>query len=67
MQLYLPPGSMLNKDFLRDILADKKKLMKLANVIPIMVPTYDELSVKALLPQWRTQPDFWIYFPDQMA
>ena len=58
---------MLNKDFLRDILADKKKLMKLADVTPIVVPKYDELSVKALLPQWQVQPDFWIYFPDQLA
>jgi hypothetical protein len=40
---------MLNKDFLRDILQDKKKLMKLADITPIVVPKYDELSVKALL------------------
>ena len=58
---------MLNKDFLRDILQDKKKLMKLADISPIIVPKYDELSVKALLPQWQVQPDFWVYFPDQLA
>ncbi len=67
VQLYLPPDSMLNKDFLRDILQDKKRLMRLADVKSIIVPKYDELSVKAMLPAWRAQPDFWVYFPDQLA
>ena len=57
---------MLNKDFLRDILQDKKKLMKQADITPITVPKYDELSVKALLPEWQAQPDFWVYFPDKL-
>ena len=58
---------MLNKDFLRDILQDKKKLMKQADITPITVPKYDELSVKAMLPEWQAQPDFWVYFPDKLA
>ena len=66
VQLYLPPDTMLNKDFLRDVLQDKKKLMKQADITPITVPKYDELSVKALLPEWQAQPDFWVYFPDKL-
>lgn len=57
---------MLNKDFLRDILQDKKKLMKQSEISCITVPKYDELSVKTLLPQWKDDPEFWVYFPDKM-
>ena len=66
MQYYLPPDSMLNKDFLRDIFQDKKKLMKQAHIKCISVPNYDELSVKTLLPEWQANPEFWVYFPDKM-
>ena len=41
---------MMNKDFLRAVLADKKKLLKLSDVKMINVPKYEELSVKNLLP-----------------
>jgi hypothetical protein len=57
---------MLNKDFLRDILQDKKKLMKQSEIRMVTVPKYDELSVKTLLPQWQDDPEFWVYFPDKL-
>ena len=65
MQLYLPPDLMMNKDFLRDVLSEKKKLLKLKDVKFIFVPKYEELSVKNLFPHLKEQPDFMIYFPDR--
>ena len=36
---------MLNREYLRQILADQKQLMKLEEVRFIVVPKFDELSV----------------------
>ena len=37
---------MVNKDFLKDVLAGKKELLKKDKVAFIQVPHYDELSVR---------------------
>ena len=50
LQLYLPPESSINKDFLSLVLQDKKKLLKLSDVRNVEVPLYDELSVVNLWP-----------------
>ena len=57
---------MLNKDFLKQILADKKRLLKLSEVKLITVPHYHELSVKALYPHMIEDAEFRLYFPDKM-
>jgi hypothetical protein len=57
---------MINKDFLREVLADQKKLMKMSDVRPIHMPKYDELSVKNLFPRMAQSPDFMLYFPDKL-
>jgi len=41
---------MLTKDFLRQILSEEKRLLKVSAVRKINVPRYDEISVKNLLP-----------------
>jgi hypothetical protein len=41
---------MINKDYLKEIFADRKKLMKLADVKLVVVPKYDEISVKNIFP-----------------
>ena len=51
VQLYLPPATMMNKDFLRDVLSDQKQLMEIHYVRFVNVPLYDELSVMNLWPQ----------------
>ena len=56
---------MVNKDFLKDVLSGKKMLMKKAEVQKIAVPHYDELSVKALWPQFANDAEFTMYFPDK--
>ena len=35
----------MNKDFLKEVLSEKKKLLELNSVKRINVPKYDELSV----------------------
>ena len=64
LQFYLPPESLINKDFLKDVLCGKKQLFKKLQVREIKVPKYDELSVKALFPQFKKDPIFNSYFPD---
>ena len=55
---------MVNKDFLKDVLAGKKMLLKKADIQQIMVPHYDELSVKRLWPDLKKDAEFLQYFPD---
>ena len=55
----------MTKDFLKDILAGKKMLLKKAAVSDVKVPFYDELSVKALSPMFKNDKLFMQYFPDK--
>ncbi len=43
VQYYLPDEAVVNKDFLKEVLAGKKHLMKKAMVKHVEVPHYDEL------------------------
>ena len=52
MQYYLPPEDVINKDFLKEVLAGQKQLLRKAEVRQIAVPHYDELSVKTFLPKF---------------
>ena len=52
-QYYLPDEAVFNKDFLKDVLAGKKQLMKKSEYDPITVPADDELSVRKLWPQLK--------------
>ena len=65
LQFYLPPESLVNKDFLKDVLAGKKQLMKKSEIDPIQVPHYDELSVKELYPMFSKDAEMMCYFPDK--
>lgn len=67
VQLYLPPEYMLNKDFLKEIFVEEKKLLKLHEVKRICVPLYDELAVVKLWPMMRTDEKFMKYLPSKMA
>ena len=66
VQLYLPPDICLNKDFLKDILAEKKQLFRMDQVRWINVPHYDELSLKSIGPQMVNDAQFTSFFPDNM-
>ena len=64
VQYYLPDESVVSKDFLKDVFGGKKQLMKKTDVQYVAVPHYDELSVKALWPDIKRDPEFTQYFPD---
>ena len=55
---------MLNKDFLKQVLAEEKQLLKKSEVKPIHVPQYEELTVKHIWPQFVEDPEMSQYFPD---
>ena len=57
---------MINKDFLRMILAEEKKLLYLVDVKMVNVPKFDELSVNALYPKFKDDPNFMQYFPEKL-
>ena len=57
---------MITKDFLRLLLANKKKLMPLKDVQFIVVAKYDELSVVNLQPLLKEDGNFQAYFPDRL-
>ena len=57
---------MINKDFLKEILAEEKELIPIADVRFINVPMFDELSVKRLWPEMQNSPDFMKYFPEKL-
>ena len=46
-QYYMPPITKLNKDFLKEVFAGRKHLIPQAQIRPVVVPKYDELSVMA--------------------
>ena len=66
MQLYLPPEYMINKDFLKEIFRDEKKLLPMKEVNRVNVPLYDELSVITLWPMMKTDQKFMQYFPSKL-
>lgn len=66
MQLYVPPDTMINKDFLKAVLAERKDLLGLSKVKFKHVPLYDELSVVQLWPLMQSDPEFMRYMPDKL-
>ena len=64
LQLYVPPEKMLNRDFMKQLLAEDKKLLELRQVIHCNVPKYDELSVKKFWPLMQRDLAFMKYMPD---
>ena len=58
---------MLNKDFLKEIFIDQKKLLRLDQVSRICVPLYDELAVIKLWPMMKGDEKLMCYFPTKMA
>ena len=57
---------MINKDFLKEVLANDKKLMELKQVNYINVPKYDELSVTQIWPMLKDDAEFMQFFPSKL-
>ena len=64
LQLYVPPEKMLNRDFIKQLLTEEKKLLELREVRHVQVPRYDELSVKKFWPLMHPDAAFMRYMPD---
>lgn len=64
VQLYVPPAKMINKDFLKQVLTDSKKLLSLSEIKHVNVPHYEELSVKKFHPILSEDKNFASYMPD---
>ena len=57
---------MVNRDFLKAVLADKKKLMALKDVKWVQVPKFEELSVDNIMNLMKDDEAFKSYFPDKL-
>jgi hypothetical protein len=53
----------MNKDFIKEVLVDKKKLIPRSQLRPIVVPNYDELSVKSLWNDVKEDAELSVFFP----
>ncbi len=62
----MPPESMINKDFIKQVLCGHKKLIKMSALNPVNAPAYDEISVKRLYDALK-MPSMSSYFPDEYA
>ena len=67
LQYHLPPKGQVNKDFLKQVFAEEKHLMRKAAVVHIEVSRYDEVSVKRLRPSLSKDKKFMQFFPDDFA
>lgn len=66
MQLYVPPEYMINKDFLKEVLAEDKDLLELKTVRWINIPLFDELSVVSIWPMVKENKQIMRYFPSKL-
>ena len=57
---------MVNKDFLREIFVEQKRLLKLSEVKWIAVPRYDELSVQNMYPKFKKDPQLSMLMPNHL-
>ena len=64
MQLYVPPTLMINKDFLKQVFANEKSLLKMSELRAVNVPKFDELSVKYVYPKIKEDPKVHKYFSE---
>ena len=63
-QLYVPPEKFINKDFLKQVMAEQKDLLPMARVRTVNVPLYDELSVTKFFPMFQGDEEVMRYLPD---
>ena len=63
----MPPKNQVNKDFLRLVFQDKKKLLKKADISYINVRHFEEISVKNLWATLKDDEAFSIYFNSKYA
>ena len=65
MGLFLPSYAATKVVFLRSIVADQKKVFKQDQIIHIVAPKYEELSVKNLYLEALADPIIGSYLPNK--
>ena len=60
---YLPPLRSINKEFIRDVLTDKKKLLLMNSVKMIKVPKFPELNVRDILEDLSDDENVMMHLP----
>ena len=61
----MPPESHTNKDFLKALLQNEKKVYKITDVKQIIVPKLDELRVKNIQEMTKADDELRMYFPNE--
>ena len=61
----MPPSKKVTKDFLKEVFAGRKHLIAPAQLLPIVVPKYDELSVVNLIGDVMKEKDLAKFFSEQ--
>jgi hypothetical protein len=61
----MPSRKKVTKDFLKLVFAGKKDLIPQAQIRPINVPKYDELSTRALIAEVMGNKELAKFFPEQ--
>ena len=64
-QFYMHTRKKVSKDFLKEVFAGRKHLIPRAQLRPIEVPKYDELSVISLIADIMKEKDLAKFFPEQ--
>ena len=64
-QYFLPSRKKVTKDFLKLVFGGKKELIPQAQVRPVSVPRYDELSVSNLIKDVMKSSELAKFFPEQ--
>ena len=67
VRYYVPPKSQFTKDFIKDLLANKKSLIKMVDIRMIAVPQYQELGVCKIWKQVNEDEDLMRFFCDSYA
>ena len=61
----MPPRKKVTKDFLKEVFAGRKHLIPRAQLRPVEVPKYDELSVVSLIADIMKEKELAKFFPEQ--
>ena len=67
LQLYCPPKSQFDKEWIRLVLSGDKLLCPLAELKPVTVPSYPEISVKTLYHQYKERKEVMMYWPPKLC
>ena len=66
-QLYTPPISQFDKEWIRMVLGGEKKLCPLSELKPVAIGHYPEVSVKTLFPMYCDRAEVRDYLPSKMC